>query len=138
LSVFFLLAIVLSVFLLTIVLSVFLRFIDPDYPFDIVLSVFFFVWPLYCLSFSFVHCIVGLFSFDQCIVCLSSIYSSWLPFWNLQTFLQCWQHVEYFAFPISGMTANTLVDLLVQVNSLVYYCIYLTIILHLFKQIEPI
>jgi hypothetical protein len=66
-------------YLLTIVLSVLLRFTAYDYPFGI-------FWPLCCLSFFDLQIIITpLVSFDQCVVCPSSIYRLWLPLWYLLT-----------------------------------------------------
>ena len=60
-----------------IVLSVLPRFTTSDYPFGI-------MWPLYCLSFLDLRLLITpLVSCGHCIVCPSSIYDFWLPFWYL-------------------------------------------------------
>ena len=110
-------------YLLAIVLSVLLRYTDSDYPFGIFklflclcmfcrslfLLLYFFFWPLCCLSFFdirilitplvssnssyvyvyFVDCCLSFstFNFDHCVVSPSSIYGFWLPLWYLQTLL---------------------------------------------------
>ena len=62
-------------YLVAIVLSVLLRFTTSGYPFGI-------LWPLYCLSFLDLRLLITLLvSCDHCIVCPSSIYDFWLPFW---------------------------------------------------------
>ena len=62
-------------YLVAIVLSVLPRFTTYDYQFGI-------LWPLYCLSFFDLRLLVTpLVSCGQCIVCPSSIYDFWLPFW---------------------------------------------------------
>ena len=62
-------------YLLAIVLSVFLRLTDNDYPFGI-------FWPLYCLSFFDLRLIIiPLVSFGHCIVCLSLTHGQWLSLW---------------------------------------------------------
>ena len=64
-------------YLVAIVLSVLLRFTTSGYPFDI-------LWPLYCLSFLDLRLLITLLvSCGHCIVCPSSIYDFWLPFWYL-------------------------------------------------------
>ena len=64
-------------YLLAIVFSVLRRFTDSDYPFGI-------FWPLYCPFFVDVLILIAfLISFGNCIVCSSSIYWFWLPFWYL-------------------------------------------------------
>ena len=64
-------------YLLAIVLSVFLWLTDNDYPFGI-------FWPLYCLSFFDLRLIIiPLVSFGHCIVCLSLTYGQWLSLWYL-------------------------------------------------------
>ena len=40
-------------------------------------------------SFFVISWTTGTLSFDQCVVCLSSIYGFWLPFWYLQTLAFC-------------------------------------------------
>ena len=60
-----------------IVLSVLPRFTSSDYPFGI-------FWPLFCLSFPDLRLLITpLVSCGHCIVCPSSIYDFWLPFWYL-------------------------------------------------------
>ena len=67
--------------LVAIALSVLPRFTTSDYPFGI-------LWPLYFLSFLDLRLLITiLVSFGHCVVCSSSIYEFWLPFWYLQTFL---------------------------------------------------
>jgi hypothetical protein len=62
-------------FLVAIVLSVFPGFTTYDYPFGI-------LWPLHCLSSFDLRLLVTLLvSCGHCIVCPSSIYDFWLPFW---------------------------------------------------------
>ena len=62
-------------YLLAIVFSVVPGFTTYDYPFGI-------FWPLYCLSFFDLRLLVtALVSCGHCIVCPSSIYDFWLPFW---------------------------------------------------------
>ena len=61
-------------FLVAIVLSVVPGFTTYDYPFGI-------LWPLYCLSFDLRLLVTALVSCGHCIVCPSSIYDFWLPFW---------------------------------------------------------
>ena len=64
-------------YLVAIVLSVLPRFTTSDYPFGI-------LWPLYCLSFLDLRLLITpLVSCGHCIVCPSSIYDFWLPFWYL-------------------------------------------------------
>jgi len=64
-------------YLLAFVLSVLLRFTASDYLFGI-------FWPLCCLSFFNLHLLITfLVSFGHCIVCSSSNYGFWLPFWYL-------------------------------------------------------
>ena len=64
-------------YLLAIVFSVLRRFTDSDYPFGI-------FWLLYCLFLvDLLIRIAPLVSFGHCIVCSSSIYWFWLPFWYL-------------------------------------------------------
>jgi hypothetical protein len=59
------------------VLSVIPRFTTSDYPFGI-------FWPLYCLSFLDLRLLITpLVSCGHFIVCPSSIYDFWLPFWYL-------------------------------------------------------
>ena len=59
------------------VLSVIPRFTTSDYPFGI-------LWPLCCLSFLDLRLmIILLVSCGHCIVCPSSLYDFWLPFWYL-------------------------------------------------------
>ena len=63
--------------LLDFVLSVIPRFTTSGYPFGI-------LWPLYCLSFLDLRLLITpLVSCGHCIVCPSSIYDFWLPFWYL-------------------------------------------------------
>jgi hypothetical protein len=48
---------------------------------------------LWCSIFSFLYTAVlsfRPFSFDHCIVCLSSIYGLWLHFWYRQPFIMVW------------------------------------------------
>ena len=62
---------------MAIVLSVLLRFTTSCYRFGI-------LWPLYCLSFLDLRLLITLLvSCGHCIVCHSSIYDFWLPFWYL-------------------------------------------------------
>jgi hypothetical protein len=64
-------------YLLAIALSVLLRFTTSGYRFGI-------LWPLYCLSFLDLRLLITLLvSCGHCIVCPSSIYDFWLPFWYL-------------------------------------------------------
>ena len=64
-------------YLLAIVLSVFLRFTDLYYPFGI-------CWPLCCLFFFDLRIIITpLVSGGHCVVCSSSIYGFLLPLWYL-------------------------------------------------------
>ena len=64
-------------YLLIIVLSVLPLFTASDYPFGI-------FWPLYCLSSLYLQLLITpLVSSDHCIVCPPSIYSFWLPLWDL-------------------------------------------------------
>jgi hypothetical protein len=64
-------------YLLAIVVSVFLCLTDNDYPFGI-------FWPLYCLSFFDLRLmIIPLVSSGHCLVCLSSTYGFWLSLWYL-------------------------------------------------------
>ena len=65
-------------YLVTIVLSVLPRFTTSDIPFGI-------LWPLYFLSFLDLRLLITLLvSFSHCVVCPSSIYDFWLPFWYLR------------------------------------------------------
>ena len=62
-------------YLVAIALSVLPRSTTSDYPFD-------FLWPLYCLSFLDLRLMITpLGSCGHCIVCPSSIYDFWFPFW---------------------------------------------------------
>ena len=62
---------------LAIVLSVLLRYTDFDYPFGI-------FWPLHCQFFFDIRILITpLVSCGHCVVCSSSIYRFWLPFWYL-------------------------------------------------------
>jgi hypothetical protein len=64
-------------YLLAIVFYVLRRFTDSDCPFGI-------FWPFYFLFFvDLLILIAPLVSFGHCIVCSSSIYWFWLPFWYL-------------------------------------------------------
>jgi succinate dehydrogenase/fumarate reductase cytochrome b subunit len=64
-------------YLLAVVLSVLLRYTDSDYPFGI-------FWPLCCLLFFGLRILItSLVSFGRCVVCSSSVYRFWLPFWYL-------------------------------------------------------
>ena len=64
-------------YLLASVSSVLLWFMPSDYPFGI-------FWPVYRLSyFDLCLLITPLVSFGHCIVCLTLIYTSWLPLWYL-------------------------------------------------------
>jgi hypothetical protein len=63
-------------YLLAIVLSVLLLFTDSNYPFGI-------FWPLCCLFFFYLRILmIPLVSFGHCVVC-SSIYGFWWSFWYL-------------------------------------------------------
>ena len=64
-------------YLVAIALSVLPRFTTCDYPFRI-------LWPLYCLSFLDLRLLITpLVSCGHFIVCPSSSYDFWLPFWYL-------------------------------------------------------
>jgi hypothetical protein len=64
-------------YLVAIVLSVLPRFTTSEYSFAI-------LWPFYCLSFLELRLLITiLVSCGHCIVCPSSIYDFWLPFWYL-------------------------------------------------------
>ena len=64
-------------YLVAIVMSVLPRFTTSDYSFGI-------LWPFYCLSFLGLRLLITpLVSCGHSIVCPSSIYDFWLPFWYL-------------------------------------------------------
>jgi hypothetical protein len=66
-------------YLVAIVLSVLLRFTAADYHCGV-------LWPLCCLFFFTLRLLITpLVSFDYCVVCPSSVYGFWLPFWCLLT-----------------------------------------------------
>jgi hypothetical protein len=61
---------------------------------------------LWCSLFSFLYTAVlsfRPFSFDHCIVCLSSIYGLWLHFWYRQPFIM----VEWYTLPMQSVTITT-------------------------------
>ena len=103
-------------YLLTIVLSVLLWLTDYDYPFGI-------FSPLCCLSFDLQIMITPLVSFDHCVVCPSSIYRLWLPFWYLLTIvLSVLRFTDYdYPFGICSPLCCLSFDLQIMITPLVSF-----------------